>query len=155
MARTVGVHLPVIPAKGYSATVRRFPGTPALAATVAERKAIVTPLQDKVRFAGTLELAGFERRLDPRRYQAVIAGARAALRASVPLEDEVPWYGFRPLTPDSLPFIGRPPGLSGLLVATGHGMLGFTQSLGTGRLVAELAEGKQPSIPLAPFDVGR
>lgn len=155
VARTVGVHLPVIPAKGYSATIRRFPGTPSLAATVAERKAIVTPLQDKVRFAGTLELAGFERRLDLRRYRAVIEGARLALRASAPLEDEVPWYGFRPLTPDSLPFIGRPPGLSGLLVATGHGMLGFTQSLGTGRLVAELAEGSEPGIPLRPYAVGR
>lgn len=155
VARTAGVRLPVIPAKGYSATVRRFAGTPRLAATVSERKSIITPLGDHTRFAGTLELAGFEPRLDRRRYEAVITGAALALRDPVPRDDEVPWFGFRPLTPDSLPYLGRPPNLSGLLVATGHGMLGFTQSLGTGRLIAALATGAAPPIPLRPFAIGR
>lgn len=155
VARTAGVCLPVIPAKGYSATVRRFPGTPSLAATVSERKSIITPLGDHTRFAGTLELAGFEPRLDRRRYEAVITGAALALRDPVPRDDEVPWFGFRPLTPDSLPYLGRPPDLSGLLVATGHGMLGFTQSLGTGQIIAALATGAPPPIPLRPFAVDR
>lgn len=155
VARTAGVRLPVIPAKGYSATVRRFAGTPRLAATVSERKSIITPLGDHTRFAGTLELAGFEPRLDRRRYEAVITGAALALRDPVPREDEVPWFGFRPLTPDSLPYLGRPPNLSGLLVATGHGMLGFTQSLGTGRIIADLATGAGIPIPLAPFAANR
>lgn len=155
VARTAGVRLPVIPAKGYSATVRRFPGTPSLAATVSERKSIITPLGDHTRFAGTLELAGFEPRLDRRRYEAVVTGAALALRDPVPRDDEVPWFGFRPLTPDSLPYLGRPPNLSGLLVATGHGMLGFTQSLGTGQIIAALATGAPPPIPLRPFAVDR
>ena len=155
VARTAGVRLPVIPAKGYSATVRRFPGTPALAATVSERKSIITPLGDHTRFAGTLELAGFEPRLDRRRYEAVLTGAALALRAPIPRKEEVPWFGFRPLTPDSLPYLGRPPTLSGLLVATGHGMLGFTQSLATGKIIAALAAGAEPAIPLSPFAVGR
>ncbi len=151
LARTAGVRLPILPAKGYSATVRRFAGAPSLPITVAERKMIITPLEDRVRFAGTLELAGFDPRLDPRRYQAVLAGAQAALAAEIPLRDETPWIGFRPLTPDSLPIIGRPPRRAGLLIAAGHGMLGFTQSLGTGSLVRELADGTAPSVDPAPF----
>lgn len=155
VARTAGVRLPVIPAKGYSATVRYFDGTPALAATVSERKSIITPLGDHTRFAGTLELAGFEPRLDRRRYEAVLTGAALALRAPIPRNDEVPWFGFRPLTPDSLPYLGRPPNLAGLLVATGHGMLGFTQSLATGKIIADLATAREPPIPLAPFAIAR
>ena len=108
------------------------------------------PLRDRVRFAGTLELTGFDPSLNRRRYQAVIAGARAVLAAPVPLEEEAAWIGFRPLTPDSLPFIGRPRARTGLIIAAGHGMLGFTQSLGTGRLVRELADGAPPSVDPRP-----
>ena len=153
LARTAGVRLPILPAKGYSATVRRFAGAPPIPVTVAERKMIVTPLRDRVRFAGTLELTGFDPGLNRRRYQAVIAGARAVLAAPVPLEEEAAWIGFRPLTPDSLPFIGRPRARTGLIIAAGHGMLGFTQSLGTGRLVRELADGAPPSVDPAPFSL--
>ena len=151
LARTAGVRLPIQAAKGYSATVRTFAGVPAIPVTVAERKVIITPLQDQVRFAGTLELAGFDASLNQRRYRAVIAGGQAGLRAPIPLEDEVAWSGFRPLTPSSIPFIGRPRRRDGLLVAAGHGMLGFTQALGTGRLVQQLADGEPPSVPPAPY----
>ena len=151
LARTAGVRLPIQPAKGYSATVRTFPGAPAIPVTVADRKVIITPFADRVRFAGTLELAGFDPVLNPVRYQAVIAGAREVLRAEIPLHDETAWAGFRPLTPSSLPLIGRPGARRGLLIAAGHGMLGFTQSLGTGKLIAEIAAGAAPSVDPAPF----
>ncbi len=151
LARTAGVRLPIQPAKGYSATVRTFDGVPAIPVTVAERKVIITPLQDRVRFAGTLELAGLDPELNERRYRAVISGGQAGLRTPIPLEDEVAWKGFRPLTPTSIPLIGRPPGREGLLVAAGHGMLGFTQSLGTGRLVQQLADGEPPSVDPTPY----
>ena len=151
LARTAGVRLPIQPAKGYSATVRTFEGVPAIPVTVAERKVIITPLQDHVRFAGTLELTGFDASLNQRRYQAVIAGGQAGLATPIPLADEVAWSGFRPLTPSSIPIIGRPRGREGLLIAAGHGMLGFTQSLGTGRLVQQLADGESPSVDPAPY----
>ena len=151
LARTAGVRLPIQPAKGYSATVRTFEGVPSIPVTVAERKVIITPLQDVVRFAGTLELAGYDPTLNQRRYRAVIAGGQTGLAARIPLHDEVSWAGIRPLTPSSVPLIGRPPGKDGLLVAAGHGMLGFTQSLGTGRLIQQLADREEPSVDLAPF----
>ena len=151
LARTAGVRLPIQAAKGYSATVRTFDGVPSIPVTVAERKVIITPLPGQVRFAGTLELAGFDSSLNERRYRAVIAGGQAGLATPIPLDDEVAWSGFRPLTPSSVPLIGRPPGRDGLLVAAGHGMLGFTQSLGTGRLIQQLADGDEPSVDPAPY----
>ena len=61
------------------------------------------------------------------------------------------WEELRPLLPDDLPAIGRVPGVEGVLVATGHGTLGFTQAPITGRLVAELATGAPTSVDVEPF----
>jgi glycine/D-amino acid oxidase-like deaminating enzyme len=43
----------------------------------------------------------------------------------------------RPYSPDGLPLIGPYPGVEGLVLATGHGSLGVTQSLGSGEAVAD------------------
>jgi sarcosine oxidase subunit beta len=43
----------------------------------------------------------------------------------------------RPYSPDGLPLIGPVPGADGLVLATGHGSLGVTQSLGSGEAVAD------------------
>lgn len=154
IARGMGIEIPLQPAKGYSCTVDAFEGAPRVPVLIQERRVIVTPLDRRVRFGGTLELAGLDSTIDPRRYGAVIRAAREVLKSDVPLVNEEPWCGLRPVTPDGLPIIAsaRP---EGLIVATGHAMLGFTQSPMTGKLVAELANGDAPSIPLEPFRLDR
>lgn len=151
LAAPLGLRLPIQPATGYSCTVASFPGAPRLPIMIEERHVAVTPLGDRVRFGGTLELAGFRTSPDRVRYEAVVRAGREALAGPVPLEREEAWYGFRPLTPDDLPIIGWAPGVDGLIVAAGHGTLGFTQSPITGKLVAELATGRPPSVPVEPF----
>lgn len=155
LARPLGIEIPLQAAKGYSATVDSYPGAPTLPILAHETRVAITPLGPRLRFGGTLELAGLDPRLDATRYRAVLRGGRAVLGAALRLENEERWCGFRPLTPDGLPIIDRAPGVEGLIVATGHGMLGFTQSLATGTLVAELATGRPPSVPLAAFRLGR
>jgi D-amino-acid dehydrogenase len=155
LAAPLGLRIPLQPAKGYSCTIDRYPGSPALPLLVHESYVAVTPLGPRLRFAGTLELAGHDTRLSVRRYRAVIDGARSVLATPPPMENERAWCGLRPVTPDGLPIIDRAPGLEGLIVAAGHAMLGFSQSPGTGRLVAELAGGAPPSVPLEPFRANR
>jgi D-amino-acid dehydrogenase len=155
LAEAAGISIPLQPAKGYSATVDLFEGAPRLPVLIKERRVIVTPLGDRVRFGGTLELAGFDSSIDRARYGAVVRAAREALASDFPMRNEEPWCGWRPLTPDGLPIIDRAKNFEGLAVATGHAMLGFTQSPMTGKLVAELASGKAPSIPLEPFRLDR
>jgi D-amino-acid dehydrogenase len=150
----LGLRLPIQPATGYSATMPRWETAPRVPVILDEAHVAILPLEDRVRFAGTLELAGFRREPDPVRYQAVVRAGRAALRDTPPAEAEA-WFGFRPLMPDDLPAIGWVPGVDGVLVAAGHGTLGFTQSPATGRLVAELVAGTTPSVPLGPFDPSR
>jgi D-amino-acid dehydrogenase len=122
---------------------------------IKERRVIVTPLGERVRFGGTLELAGFDSGIDRARYGAVVKAARETLKSDFPMKNEEAWCGLRPLTPDGLPINDRTKNLDGLIVATGHAMLGFTQSPITGKLVAELANGVTPSLPLAPFRLDR
>jgi D-amino-acid dehydrogenase len=150
LARPLGPRLPIQPATGYSSTVPAWPGAPELPVMLDESHVVILPLGDHIRFAGTLELAGFRRTPDPIRSRAVAEAGRAALRQPPPAEAET-WFGFRPLMPDDLPAIGRVPGVDGVIVAAGHGTLGFTQSPATGKLVAEIATGAEPSVPLEPF----
>ncbi len=81
----------------------------------------------------------------------------AALYLREPLAEPVleSWYGWRPMTPDGLPFIGRLPAFDNVYLAAGHGMLGLSMSPATGRLVAELIDGETPHIDTAPYAVGR
>jgi len=157
LAAPLGLRMPMQPAKGYSATVPAIssgvahPVAPRVPLIVMERRVVVTPLGDRLRFGGTLEMAGLAPGVNPVRYQAVLRAAQEVLASPPPMHQAEAWYGFRPVTPDGLPLIGPAPGIEGLIVATGHAMLGFTQAPITGKLVAEIADGRPPSVPLEPF----
>lgn len=149
LAAPLGLRLPIQPATGYSHTLPAWPGAPRTPIIFDDSHVVVLPLDGRVRFAGTLELAGFRDRPDPVRAEAVVRAGRRALR-DVPDREGEAWFGFRPLMPDDLPAIGRIPGVDGVLVAAGHGTLGFTQSPITGKLVAELAVGGPTTLDPNP-----
>ncbi|HNC39237.1 MAG TPA: FAD-binding oxidoreductase, partial [Chitinophagaceae bacterium] len=65
------------------------------------------------------------------------------------------WYGYRPCSADGLPYIGRIKKYDNVTVATGHSMLGLSLGAGTGKLVDEIVNGKQPAMDLKPFTVER
>ncbi len=65
------------------------------------------------------------------------------------------WTGFRPCTPDNLPYIGLAPGMRRTWIAAGHEGLGNTTALGTGQIIADLILGKPPAISVAPFSPSR
>ena len=110
LAKQVGLHLPVQAAKGYSVTVPRPDGVPDMPLYLTERHVVATPLGDRLRFAGTLELVGFDLSVRWKRVQRIREGGDSDVprhgRASEPLEV---WRGLRPCTPDGLPIIGRSP----------------------------------------------
>ena len=155
LAMPLGVNIPLQPAKGYSATIDAYAEGPRIPLMMPENKVIVTPLGNRLRFGGTLELAGFNRKLNRARYDTVVRKACSILRHPPELKNEEPWFGFRPITPDGLPIIDRTQNIDGLIIATGHGMLGFSQSAITGKLVSELANEEIPSVSLEPFQLNR
>ena len=64
------------------------------------------------------------------------------------------WTGLRPMTPDGTPIIG-PTRYSILHLSTGHGTLGWTMAAGTGRIVADMLDGKAPEIDVADLGLSR
>ena len=109
-----------------------------------------------VRLAGTAEMSGWDGQLRPRRLQALwdMLALLPRLHASLDRNRATAWAGFRPMSADGLPFIGATP-TRGLYLNTGHGHLGWTQSLGSGRLLADLICADQPLIDPTPYRVVR
>jgi D-amino-acid dehydrogenase len=155
LAAQLGLRVPVQAAKGYSVTVRCPPDFGARPLLLSEAKVALTPLGERLRFAGTLELAGLDLSVNLRRVRAILR----AVERFVPGLSDSPrletWRGLRPLTPDDRPILGRTRACPNLIVATGHGMSGISQGVVTGKLVAELARGERPSLDLAPFSPDR
>lgn len=144
------VKLPMQAGKGYSLTIERprFKVTKPMILT--ERRVAVTPMGDKLRFGGTMEISGHDDRVRPERVEQIIAGAQFFL-PEVTAQDFAgirPWFGYRPVSPDGLPYIGRFQRCANLTAACGHAMLGVTMGPITGLLVSEILGGKKPSVPL-------
>jgi D-amino-acid dehydrogenase len=157
LARRLGLDLPMQPAKGYSITFRRPELCPSRPVALAEAKVVITPMENVLRFAGTLELAGFDESIDPCRVQAILDAVRAYLPGINPeaLELVEIWRGLRPCSPDGLPFLGRVPHRHNVIVATGHGMLGISLAPISGSVVAQLVTHQEPSMSIAALSVER
>lgn len=147
--------IPIQPGKGYSITMARPQICPRRPMIFEEHRVAITPMDSMFRIGSTMEFAGYDTRLNPRRLQLLRDGAELYLRLPKGAPELETWYGWRPMTPDSLPYIGRVPAYDNLYVAAGHGMLGVSMSPGTGKLIAEIVTGTTPHLDIKPFAVGR
>ncbi len=157
LLRAHGFHAPLLGAKGYSVTVPHADPTPTMPLYLCEPKIGITPLEAGLRLAGFFELGARDASPSVERAQQLVEESRpflATLDGSRFSEGAAGWAGFRPSTPDSLPLLGELPDAPGLIVATGHGMLGVTLAPATGLAVAALVRGERPDW-LAPFAPGR
>jgi D-amino-acid dehydrogenase len=157
LARELGIQLWMEPAKGYSVTFKRPPSCPELPFMMDETKVVLTPMDDMLRFAGTLELAGFDLSINNRRLQTVlkaVADYFPDFDLASPELIEI-WRGLRPCSPDGLPYIGRPRGYDNVIVATGHGMKGISLAPVTGKIVSQLAAHRQPQVDMTALSVER
>jgi D-amino-acid dehydrogenase len=157
LGNQLGLRLPIEPATGYSITVDNPSTSLQLPLIVTDQKVTVTPMKGRLRIGGTLTLVGFDRTVDRRRVkplerQALLYAPEYGTGNRALPE---PRSGFRPCTTDGLPVIGRPAAWKNLVVAAGHGMLGMTEGPVTGRIVAELCMGREPSFDLAAVSPDR
>lgn len=147
LARDLRLKIPIQAGKGYSLTFPAPGAAPDLPFILGEDRVAVTPLGDRLRLAGTMELAGLDLSINERRVAAIRRAGEAALG---PLgEPQEIWAGLRPVTPDTLPIVGRPGRYDNLILATGHAMLGLSLGPITGRLVADLAARRDPGHDLS------
>ena len=155
LAGDLGVRVPVQAGKGYSLTVDRPALSPKIPFIHAERKVAVTPIGNRLRFAGTMEFAGIDLSLNPTRTEAIRRGALEVFPGAENPSNVERWCGLRPCTPDGLPIIDRFPRHPHLYLSTGHAMLGYTHGPVSGKLMAEMVCGEPLSLPLEPLSLGR
>ena len=148
LVQNLGINLPVQPAKGYSVSVKKPEICPAVPLYLSEAKVAVTPLEDVLRFAGTMELSGMDFRINRGRVNAIMRAAEDYLKEIEKLEIVDIWFGFRPCTPDGLPIIDRVPDYDNLIIATGHCMLGVSLAPITGKLITQLVRGRTQDVEL-------
>ena len=151
LASTADVYCPLQGGKGYHVDLEGAEDDPKIPTWLQESWAIATPLPGRLRLAGTLELAGLDLSINSRRAEAVRKGGMRGLRGLEQRRVIDVWAGLRPCTPDGLPVIGRPKGVPGLVLATGHAMKGVSLAPVTAKLVGELVAAEMPSHDLAPF----
>ena len=155
LAKKLGLRLPIQPGKGYSITYSRPGISPSIPMTLRERSVCVTAWESGFRIGSTMEFAGYDGSLNPRRLDALRSAAAEYLVEPTGPKQVEEWYGWRPMTSDDLPIIGRAPGIDNLIVATGHGMLGMTLSAGTAEIVADMAMKRMPLLDVSAFDPAR
>jgi D-amino-acid dehydrogenase len=150
LLRPIGVPAPVYPLKGYSATIDigEHRGAPTVSLTDLASRIVITRLADRIRIAGTAELAGYDAAVNPTRCEALLQrvfdlfpdiGTRDTARF---------WAGLRPATPSNVPLVGRTR-YGNLFVDTGHGTLGWTMACGSGRALADVIAGRKPDVEFA------
>ena len=156
LLRPLGLRIPVYPVKGYSITVPITDPAGAPESTVMDEthKVAVTRLGDRIRVGGTAELAGYSLALRPARRATLAHVVSDLFPRGGDLSRASFWCGLRPMTPDGTPLVGATP-MANLLLATGHGTLGWTMAAGTGRVIADLVSGRAPEIDVAALSMAR
>jgi D-amino-acid dehydrogenase len=153
LEKHLGVRLPIQPGKGYSITLNRPAAAPKVPLHFRESKVVATPFHSGYRLGSMMEFVGYNTST-PESRLALLRKAEAAYMTEPADEPTLEkWFGFRPMTSDGVPRIGRVPVAENVVLAAGHNMLGLSMAPATGRLVTELITGKTPHIDSEPYRV--
>lgn len=151
--KQLGIKLLMQDGKGYSITLRNAPIRPKYPTLLMESRVAVTPMGADLRIGGTLEISNLSSKINPKRLAGIIESVPKfypELHVDMPKLEDV-WHGFRPCTPDGLPYMGRSKKYPNLVLANGHAMMGMSLGPASGQLVAEIMQNKKPSIDLGLF----
>ena len=157
LVRELGLHLPMQAGKGYSITLPAPRQIPCVPSILTEARVAVTPMGSRLRFGGTMEIAGHDPSVNHSRVRGMIRSIPDYFPGftEADFRNQPVWSGLRPCSPDGLPYVGRAGIFENLSIAAGHAMLGLSLGPVTGRLVTELISGETPSISLDPLSPNR
>ncbi len=157
LAKKANLNIPVMPGKGYSFMVDPNNHQIHHPSLLLEARVAVTPMNNQIRFGGTMEIAPMNNQVNMNRVEGIvnsIPNYYPDYKVQIPEIDKI-WYGFRPCSPDGLPYIGFAKKLKNLIIAGGHGMMGLGLAPATGKLVAELAVGDKLSTKIDLYKADR
>ncbi|WP_221796351.1 D-amino acid dehydrogenase [Oceanobacter mangrovi] len=156
LVKPLGINLPIYPMKGYSLTLPIIDESKAPQSTVMDEayKVAVTRFDDRIRVGGTAEIASFDLSLKSERRKPTEFVVSDLFPGAGDLENAEFWCGLRPMTPDSVPVIGKSP-VKKLYMNTGHGTLGWTMSQGSAKLLADIVNEQETEVSTEGMSVSR
>lgn len=156
MLQQIGLDLPIYPVKGYSLTIPITHAENAPQSTVLDDtyKVALTRFENRIRVGGMAELSGYELALPNVHRETLSMVVNELFPNSGDVSQATYWSGLRPVTPDSTPIIGRTR-FENLFTNTGHGTLGWTMSLGSGKIVADLMTSGQAEVKTDDLNLAR
>ena len=152
LLKPLGIRVPVYPLKGYSLSlpVTDERGAPRISVTDFKRKVVYARLGGDLRVAGMADISGRRAVIDGERVDQLVTEVKNAFPDATDFRKLGPWCGMRPATPRGTPVVGATPHAN-LWLDVGHGALGFTLALATGRILADLAGGRASKVALDGF----
>jgi D-amino-acid dehydrogenase len=155
--KSLDIRIPLAAERGYHLMVPHVDGKPRPRVPVicTRPEFVITPMAQGTRLAGTVEVAPPDAAPDWRRATMLRELSERVLEPLDGAAQATMWMGCRPTLPDSLPVIGRIPGIPAVIGAFGHQHLGLTLSAITGEIVAAIV-GQRPSpVTIAPYSAAR
>lgn len=159
LAKSIGINIPVRPAKGYSITVplNGWNGGPRMPIIDDGFHAAISPLGDVLRIAGTAEFAGLDQSLTSDRLANMYDLLSEIYPNFAPYFDKdkvTEWAGLRPISVDGSPYLGKTD-VANLLVNTGHGPLGWTMAAGSAKMLVDIIDGNEPALDPSKYSLSR
>ena len=151
--KKLGLKILIQDGKGYSITLPKPAIRPTIPTILGEAKVAITPMGEDLRIGGTLEISNLSSTINRNRLMGILESMPRyfpEIRVDTP-DLKTVWHGFRPCSPDGLPYIGHAKSYSNLTIATGHAMMGMSLGPATGKLIAEIMQGQKTSIPTDLF----
>ena len=153
------LNLPVRPVKGYSLTYETagLNNQPNISLVDESIHTAVTPFENRIRVAGTAEFVNFDNNIHPEREKYLndmLKSIYPNLYSQIDKTTGKLWHGFRPMSADGLPFIGKT-SVKGLLVNCGQGHLGWTLAMGSAALLADQLLDTKSDINFEPYRASR
>jgi len=157
ISKLLGIKMQMQPGKGYSVVYNDLEKNLRYPSILVDDRTATSPIDKWLRIGGTMELSGHSDTILPKRVMALYTAFKKYYPAMNIPEPDVSkaWFGYRPVTPDGLPYIGKHNQYSNLIYAGGHAMLGVSAAAATGKLVEEITSYKKLSIPINAFSPER
>jgi D-amino-acid dehydrogenase len=159
LTKKLNINLPMQAGKGYSVTIEnpqenkmQYPSI------LVEARVAMTPMKgDILRIGGTMEIGGLNESINMNRVKGIIKSIPnyfPKIYVNMPEKNQV-WYGFRPCSPDGMPYIGKSKNYSNLYFNTGHAMMGISLAPASGLLLTQTMNSSLLSMSTNGFDPQR
>jgi D-amino-acid dehydrogenase len=158
IARLAGLKVPLMPGKGYSFMVPQDESKRmTIPSILCEARVAITPMNGSIRYGGTMEVGRINSKINMNRVQGIVESVPKYFpnfKPEMPQQKDI-WFGFRPVSPDGMPYIGLSNKYQNLAVATGHAMIGLSLGPATGKIISQVLNGQSPEMNTTPFAVDR